>query len=216
MVNDTTLDSELDLQVTDDSESVETSQDSQDAEGEIEGSKLNLETSESKVDKLSTAEENAVKQVEHWMLEVTSGRKALEDAPAWVQKRMLPKLEGAQVKEEDIVLKVSKQIQEDADFNAEKATLPTMTPGQAEEFKRRYAELRPAGRLAAIRAVKDAMGLSSKVKEAEQRGIAKGRMSLPRSGQPSVKKSEQTIAGVPVSTITNDAEWRKMLSQAKE
>lgn len=218
MVNEeSTLDSELGLQVTDNSESLETSQDSGNTEGEIEGSKLNLETSESKVDKLSPAEENAIRQVEHWMLEVTSGRKTVEDAPTWVQKRLTAKLEATQtVSEDEIVQKVSKQVQENAEFDAEKASLPAMTPEQAEEFKKQYAILRPAGRLAALRAVKAMMGFGSKVKEAEQRGIAKGKTSLPRSGQPSVKKPENAIDGVPTSVITNDKEWKKMLKSKAE
>lgn len=213
MVNvESTPDSELDLQVTPDSESLETSQTSQGAEGENEDSKLNLETDEPKADKLSSAEENAQRQVDHWLLEVTSGRKKLEDAPGWVQKRMTPHLDGTTTDTAEIVRKELERQQEDAEFKSLQASIPQLTAAQAQELQERYKTLRPAGKVAALKASLEAMGLNSKLKEAEQRGIAKGKVSLPRSGQPAVKKSEPTVDGVPVSVIQNNKAWRDLLA----
>lgn len=213
MVNvESTPDSELDLQVTPDSESLETSQTSQGAEGENEDSKLSLEQDEPKADKLSSAEENAQRQVDHWLLEVTSGRKKLEDAPGWVQKRMAPHLDGTATDTAEIVRKELEKQQEDAEFKSLQASIPQLTPSQAQELQERYKILRPAGKVAALKASLEAMGLNSKLKEAEQRGIAKGKVSLPRSGQPAVRKSEPTVEGVPVSVIQSKKAWKDLLA----
>jgi len=215
MLNEeTTKDSELDLQVTTDSESPDSSQSSEFTEGENEDSQLNLETDKSQVDKLTPAEEQAKRQEEHWMLEVSSGRKELEDAPAWIQKRITPRLEGSAPDTEEVVRKVLEKEREDAQFQELQATIPALTPQQAQELQDRYKTLRPAGKLVALAAALDAMGISSKLKEAEQRGVAKGRVSLARSGQPSVKKSEDTVQGVPRSLIQDNAAFDKFIKNA--
>lgn len=212
MVNEeSTLDSELDLQVTPDSESLETSQTTPEGEGEIEDSQLNLETDEPKADKATLAEQNAQRQVDHWLSEVSSGRKKFEDAPQWVQKRMSPALEGKTPNLEQAVQSALAKEREEESFKELQSQIPALTAEQAKELQERYKILRPAGKVAALKASLDAMGLGSKLKEAEQRGVAKGRVSLPKSGQPSVKKSEQTIDGVPTSVITNNAAWNKMV-----
>lgn len=213
MLNDeNTQDGEsLELEITADSESLESSQTTDDGEGEIGDSSLNLETSEPKVDKLTPAEENAQRQVDHWLLEVSSGRKKFEDAPNWVQKRMSPALEGKTPDIEQVVQSALEKERENQRFKELQATIPALTPSEAKELQERFNLLRPAGKVVALQNALDAMGLGSKLKQAEQRGIAKGRMSLPRSGQPSVKKSEQSIDGVPLKVITNDAEWNKMV-----
>lgn len=213
MLNDeNTQDSEsLELEITADSESLESSQTTDDGEGEIGDSSLNLETSEPKVDKLTPAEENAQRQVDHWLLEVSSGRKKFEDAPGWVQKRMSPALEGKTPDIEQVVQSALEKERENQRFKELQATIPALTPSEAKELQERFNLLRPAGKVVALQNALDAMGLGSRLKQAEQRGIAKGRMSLPRSGQPSVKKSEQSIDGVPLKVITNDAEWNKMV-----
>ena len=219
MVNEeSTLDSELQLEVTPDSESLETSQGSSNAEGEIEDSQLNLETDEPKADKANLVEENAKKQVEHWLVEVTAGRKSIEDAPGWVQKRMTAKLEAEpqKISVQDEVQKSLEAERETAEFKSIQDSIPQLTATQAKELQERFKQLRPAGKVIALRTALEAMGLSSKSKEAEQRRIAKGNMSLPRSGQSSVRKSEQTVDGVPLSTITSDAEWNRMHKAAAQ
>lgn len=213
MLNETTLDSELEL-VTTDSESIDSPQ-TTDGEGEAEDSQLNLETDESKADNASSAEQNAQRQVDHWLSEVSSGKKKLEDAPGWVQKRMSPILEGKTPNLEEAVQNALAKEREDETFKELQAQIPALTAEQAKELQERYKTLRPAGKVAALKASLDAMGLNSKLKEAEQRGIAKGRVSLPRSGQPSVKKSEPMIDGVSQSTIQDNKAWNQLMKERK-
>lgn len=207
-----TKDSELDLQVTTDGESLESSQ-TTDGEGENGDSSLILED-EPKVEKLSPAEENAQRQVDHWLLEVTAGRKKFEDAPTWVQKRMSPKLEATQDIESVVQNALAKE-REDQEFKELQSSIPALTEAQAKELQERYRLLKPAGKVVALRNALDAMGLSSKLKEAEQRGIAKGKVSLPRSGQPSVKKSEPVIEGtnIPLNVVQDNKAFRKLFQQ---
>jgi hypothetical protein len=212
--DDSTQNSELDLKVTADSESLDSSQTSQGTEGENEDSQLNLEEGQSKVDKLSTAETQGNKQADHWLAEVRSGRKQLEDAPDWVQKKILPDLEGSTSDPKELVRQVLEEERQDAQFKDLQATIPELTSTQANELKERYKLLRPAGKYAALKASLDAMGINSQLQEAEQRGIAKGKVSFPSSGQPSVKNSESTIAGVPVSVIKSNAAFDKFIKSA--
>lgn len=209
-----TEDGKLELQVTPSGESLESSQ-TTDGEGENGDSSLNLEIEEPKVEKLSTAEENAERQVEHWLLEVSSGKKKLEEAPTWVQKRMASRLEGKTPDIEQAVQNALAKEREDQTFKELQAQIPALTEDQAKELQERFKSLRPAGKVVALQNALDAMGLSSKLKDAEMRGIAKGKVSLPRSGQPSVKKSEQSIDGIPLSTISDNAAWNKMMKERR-
>ena len=209
---DTTED-ELQLEVISETESAEDTQATENGEGESETEvELNLETDESKVDKLSPAEENAKRQEEAWLGKVTSGKANVEDAPGWLQKRLNARLEATdKVPEtEEVVKKVLTQEREAAEFKAEQASIPKLTALQAQELKSKFAELKPLGNVKALRLAKELLGLSSKVKEAEERGIAKGRMSLPRSGQPSVKKSGQ-VGGVPLDVIHDEKKWNDLV-----
>jgi len=219
MLNEeSTQDSELHLEVTPDSESLESSQTTLDGEGEIEDARLNLDSeNEQKADKQTLADENAKRQVDHWQQEVNAGRKDLKDAPAWVQKRIAALKEGSEAQNdtEQVVRRVLEKEREDAEFKDLQGQIPALTAAQAKELQERYKVLRPAGKVAALKACLDAMGLSQKLKEAEQRGIAKGKMSLPKSGQPSVKRSESTVAGVPVSTIQNNAAWENFVKSGR-
>ena len=206
---------ELHLEVTAEGESVDDTQTTENGEGESD-TVVNLETDDKKVEKLSPAEEQARKQVETWFEHVTSGAKKLEDAPTWVQKKLNARLEQSGPSTEEIVRKALAEQQEDAEFKALQAEIPSLTPAQAKELQDRYKSLRPAGKVVALKTSLEAMGLNSKLKEAEQRGIAKGKMSLPRSGQPSVRKSEEMIDGVPMSTITNNKSWNQLMKNRQE
>lgn len=202
---------ELDLEVITEDESAEDTQYIQEDEGESE--ELNLETEEAQVDKLSPAEENARKQEEAWLNKVISGNAAVEDAPKWLQGRLNKRLDAVEKAPdtEEVVRKVLEKEREDAEFQERKSQIPKLTPAQAKEFTERYNQLRPAGKLAALNTVIELMGLSQKMREAEQRGIAKGRMSLPRSGQPAVRKSDQVVGGVPMDVIQDDKKWNEMI-----
>lgn len=204
-------DGELDLKVTTEDESVD---DTQDTGDNGEGESGTVLEDEQQVEKLSPAEENRKKQLEVWSANVASGAKKLEDAPSWVQKELT---KPSAVSGDELELKIAKVLakqQEDLEFKELQSKIPALSPVQAQELRERYRALNGAGKVAALRAAMDAMGLSEKVKEAEERGIAKGRMSLPKSGQPVVRKSEQSVAGVPLNVITNNAEWNKFMKQA--
>ena len=202
---------ELDLQVMEEDESVDDTQTTLEGEGESDAV-LNLETEEQKVDKLSPADEQAKKQEEAWLLKVASGKASISDAPAWLQKRLNTRLEASesQPDTEAVVRKVLEKEREDAEFKALQAEIPALSQAQATELNERFKTLRPAGKVVALRAALDAMGISQKVKEAEQRGIAKGKMSFPRSGQPAVKNMGKTISGVPLSTVQDNKAWNKL------
>ncbi len=208
---------ELQLEVTPQDESVDDTQTTPGGEGESDAV-LDLETVERKVDKLTPAEEQAKLQEDAWMLKVTSGKASVEDAPKWLQARLNAKLEatGKAPETEEVVRKVLEKEREDAEFKELQAQIPTLTAKQAAELTERYKTLRPAGKVAALRATLDAMGLSQKLKDAEARGLAKGKMSLPRSGQPSVKKSEQLVGGVPADVIADDKKWNEMIRQGQQ
>ena len=215
---------ELDLIVDDATAKDESVDDTQDTllEGEGESDTvLDLEKeSEQTVDKLSPAEEQAQRQEDAWMLKVTSGKAKVEDAPSWLQGRLNNKLDvvAKTPDTEAVIRKVLDKERSDATFKELQSTIPKLTTAQANELKERYKALRPAGKVAALQASLDAMGLSQDLSESEERRIAKGNMSLPRSGQPSVRNSVQpkSIGGVPADTITDDAKWNEMIRQGNQ
>jgi len=213
---------ELDLQVTPDNEPADDTQDTP-ANGEGEGGpeavvELEEETppAQPKVEKLTPAQEQARKQEEAWFQNVLDGKKKVEEAPTWLQPRLNKRLEdiseapdtGSAVSQE-----VSRQLaekQEADDFAAAKAEIPPMNAAQAKEFRERYSALKPAGRALAVRTALEAMGISKSIEAAEKRGIAKGKMSFPRSGQPPVRKPEtKLIGGVPEDVINDEKKWNE-------
>lgn len=184
-------------------------------EGETEV-EVQLETEEPKVEKLSPAEENAKRQEEVWLNKVLNGKAEVEDAPKWLQPRLESRLDSTTKVPEtaEVVKKVLEQERENAEFKALQGQIPKLTQAEANELQMRFNTLKAAGKVVALQAAMDAMGLSQKVREAEQRGVAKGRMSIPSSGLPSVRKPEQaTVGGVPVDVIADDKEWNKMMQQ---
>lgn len=207
---DTTGD-ELQLEVIPDSESADGPQDTQ-GEGEAE-EQVQLEIDGPQADKLSPAEENAKRQEEVWLNKVISGKAQVEDAPKWLHGKLNARLDtAAKVPEtEEVVRKVLEKEREAQEFKDIQGQIPKLTPAQAKELQDKFAELKPLGKAKALRTALDLMGLSSKVKEAEMRGVAKGRMSLPQSGQPQVRKSTQAVGGVPLDVIHDDKKWNEMI-----
>jgi len=204
---------ELQLEVIPETETVEGSQDTQESEGETEDNGLNLETDEPQVDKLSPAEENAKRQEEAWLNKVILGKAQVEEAPKWLQNRLNSRLEATNKvpATEELIEKALAKKEAEREFKARQKQIPKLTPQQAKELNERFNALRPAGKVVALNAALDAMGLSQKIREAEERGVAKGRMSLPKSGQPSVRKSEQVVGGVPLDVIGDDKRWNEMI-----
>lgn len=215
-IQDTESD-ELQLEVIDDTESGDDTQDTEkDGEGESE-TELNLETDE-KVVKQTPAEENAKRQEESWLNKIVSGKAEVDDAPNWLQARLNKRLEAANnvPDTEEVVKRVLIKEREDAEFQTLQSQIPKLNSVQAQELQERFAKLKPLGKVEALKTALDLMGLSSKTKEAEMRGIAKGRMSLPTSGQPSVKKSSQSVGGVPLDVIRNDKAWNEMIREGQQ
>lgn len=208
---DTTGD-ELQLEVTSEAETVEDTQDTN-GEGESEDTQVQLETGESEVDKLTPAEENAKRQEEAWLSKVISGKAQVEDAPKWLHGRLEARLEATnKVPEtEEVVKQVLEREKEAQEFKSLQGQIPKLTAAQAKELQDRFNALKPAGKVVALKAALDAMGLSQKIKEAEQRGVAKGRMSLPQSGQPPVRKPEKVVGGVPLDIVHDDRKWNEMI-----
>ena len=203
---------ELQLDVTDEAESVEDTQTTDEGEGESEG-ELNLETEEQAVEKLSPAQENAKRQENAWFNKVVSGKAKVEDAPKWLQEKLNTRLEASTEEPgtEEVVKKVMAEERETQQFKDLQSQIPKLTSSQAKELQERFAELKALGKVKALRTALDLMGLSQKVKEAEARGVAKGRTSLPRSGQPAVRKSDQVVGGVPLDVIHDDKKWNDMI-----
>jgi len=203
---------ELQLEVIPEAESDGNTQDSGDAEGELT-EEIRLETGEKEV-KLSPQEENAKRQEDVWLNKVISGKAQVEEAPSWLQKRLTARLEATgQVPETaEVVKKILTQEREAQEFQDLQKQIPPLTAGQAKELQEKFAKYKPLGNTEALRTALDLMGLSSKVKEAEARGIAKGRLTFPKSGQPSVKRSGQaTAGGVPLDVIQDDKKWSEMI-----
>lgn len=215
MPSEKSIDSnELELTIEEDESSDDTQ--NSDAEGESE-TELNLEIDE-KVAKQTPAEENAQRQVDSWVNKVINGKAEVEDAPKWLQARLNAKLEATNNVPEtaEVVKKVLAEEREAAEFKSLQSQIPKLNSAQAQELQERFAKLKPLGKVEALRTALDLMGLSSKTKEAEMRGIAKGRMSLPMSGQPSVKKSGQSVGGVPLDVIHDDKKWNAMIRSGQQ
>lgn len=208
---------ELQLEVIAEDEVVDGSQDSGNAEGETEDNPLNLETEEQADGKqLTAAEQNAKKQEEVWLGKVISEKSNVEDAPTWLQSRLNARLEAMnKVPEtEEVVRQVLAKERDAQEFKTLQAEIPKLSPAQAKQLQDKFAELKPLGNVKALRTALDLMGLSQKMKEAEQRGVAKGRISLPKSGQPAVRKSEQSVGNVPMSVVEDNKAWLNMIKNA--
>jgi antitoxin component HigA of HigAB toxin-antitoxin module len=178
---------------------------------------LNLEIDE-KVAKQTPAEENAKRQEESWLNKVITGKADVSDAPTWLQGRLNARLEATNKtpETEEVVKKILAAEREATEFKSLQSQIPKLNSAQAQELQERFAKLKPLGKVEALRTALDLMGLSSKTKEAEMRGIAKGRMSLPMSGQPSVKKSGQSVGGVPLDVIHDDKKWNAMIRSGQQ
>ena len=214
MPNTKPADDELDIPVIPDAESGVDAQLTGEGEGESTDSSVDLEEKDAKVDsKPSPAEENARRQEEAWLSKVVEGKSKVEDAPAWLQKRLNARLDNVKEapKTEDVVKQILEKERKSLEFKDLQKQIPPLTKEQAAELKERYSQLKGADNVAALRTVLDAMGLSKKLKEAEARGVAKGKIALPRSGQPAVRKSEQAVGNVPLDVIHDEKKWRQMI-----
>lgn len=206
---------ELHLEVIPETESDEDTQATESFDGEGESKEeLNLATDE-KGSKPTPAEENAKRQEEAWLNKVISGKANVEDAPKWLHGRLNARLEATtKVPDtEEVVKKVLNQERENAEYKALQQQIPPLTERQATELREKVARFKPLGKTEALRTAMDLMGLSDKIREAEARGVAKGRTSIPVSGFPSVKKSGKVVGGVPLEVVLDDRAWNQMIRQ---
>lgn len=203
---------ELDIQVTPETESADDTQNSGSAESEST-EELNLETETVETDKVTPQEANAKAQEEAWLGKIIAGKVEVEDAPNWLQKRLTNRLEATSKtpETEEVVKKVLAQEREAQEFKTLQKQIPPLSSAQAKELTARFAELKPLGNVKALETALKLMGLDSKVREAEARGIAKGRVSFPASGLSSVRKAGEIKGGVPVDIINDDKKWNEMI-----
>jgi hypothetical protein len=209
---------ELQLEVIQADESVEDTQNTT-GEGESEEASVEVVLDNEQGNKQTPAELNAEKQLDAWSKKVFEGQindrtgepYEVEDAPKWLQPRLLARVDSAaKVPEtEEVVKQVLEKEREGQEFKTLQSQIPKLTPSQAQELQDRYNALKPAGRVIALKAALDAMGLSEKVREAERKGIAKGKMSLPKSGYSAVKAPEQ----VHVKAAQSDKGWNDYIAQ---
>jgi hypothetical protein len=211
MPNQDQVSDELQLEVIPDSESTVDNDDTQ--EGEQSSQELNLEKDSTADSKLSPAEKSAKEQEDSWLAKVIAGKSKVDEAPQWLQSKLNARMEvlSAPKQTEDIVKQALANERKAQEFSDLQKQIPPLSKAQAEELKSRYNQLKGADNVVALKTVLDAMGLSPKLKEAEARSIAKGKIALPRSGQPAVRKSDTLVGGVPKSVIHNEKEWNKMI-----
>jgi hypothetical protein len=217
MSDDTnTTGDELDLVISE-SESNADSQDTQESEGESGDAQVQLETEEPQKEKLSPAQLNAKRQEETWLNRVSTAHineetgkpYEIEDAPKWLQNKLLARLDGPAP--EEVAKKVFEQERQKQEFKELQKQIPALTATQAKQLQDKFAELKPLGNVVALRNALEILGLGQKMKEAEQRGINKARQSLPKSGLSKVKDSEQVVGNVPLSTVTDPKKWDEMI-----
>jgi hypothetical protein len=206
---------ELHLEVIPEAESDVDRQTTSDGEGGDVETTVKLEEDDGPAAKKPTPnEESAKRQEESWLANVIAGKKKVEDAPKWLQPKISSRLEtiGNAPKTEEIVKQAIAKERKSLEFKDLQKQIPPLTREQAKELTDRYNALKGADNVSALRTVLDAMGLSQKIKEAEARGVAKGKISLPRSGQPAVRKQEsELVGGVPKDVIHDEQKWRKMI-----
>jgi len=210
---------ELQLEVIPEAESDGDHQTTDKGEGDAADSSVKLEESDAKADKkLTPAEESARKQEETWLAKVIAGKSKVEEAPNWLQDKLNARLETISdaPKTEEIVKQALAKERKAQEFSDLQKQIPALTKAQAKELTDRYNQLKGADNVAALKTVLDAMGLSQKLKEAEARGIAKGKMSLPKSGQPAVRKSDVSVGNVPLDVIQDDKKWNQMIREGAE
>jgi len=213
---------ELQLEVIDNGESQAGSQDTE-GEGETEKVQVNLEKDDTQSNKLTPAQENAKRQEETYLNRIsgeeinpkTEKPYEIEDAPKWLQPKLKEQLfaKNEVPETEAVVKKVLEQEREDVQFKEIQSQIPKLTPTQAQELQDKYKDLKVLGKVKALQLALDLMGLSREVKEAEMRGVAKGKMSLPKSGNSATRGSGEAEH---VIAAQSDKSWKDYLAKRVE
>lgn len=164
-------------------------------EPKVEVEKIIEEEEIKQTEKLTPAEISAKQQEDAWYGKIISGKSDIDKAPKWLQTRLGKRLKISE-KTDDIEKLVEQKFVEQTEnqkFDELKRQIPKLTLEQAETLKTKYRELRPLGKYKALSTSLELMGIDKKFQEAEARGVAKARMSLPPSGQTASKSKESLI-----------------------
>lgn len=208
-----------DIQVIEDTESAVDDNVTEEKENSEQSSQeLHLEEDATTDSKLSPAEISAKQQEDSWLAKVIAGKSTVEQAPKWLQSKINSRLEviGNAPKTEEIVKQALEKERKVQEFKDLQKQIPPLTPTQAKELKQRYSQLKGADNVAALKTVLEAMGLTPKPKEIEAREIAKGKITLPRSGQPAVRKSETKVGNVPLDVIQDEKKWKQFIREGEQ
>lgn len=158
------------------------------------------------VDKQETpAEKSAKDQENRWYADIIAGKRTIEDLKASHLTWLLPRVEkrlGANEKTPDIEQIVTKKLQEqreEEDFKRMQSSIPKLSPPQADQLKRDFAELVNAG-AKRVTALKSAMRLN---------GIGE----TPPSSAPLPPASRPSSKGVlDMDTVSKDDKlWKEFL-----
>ena len=179
----------------------------------LASNKAPLETS--KEDKAAKAAEQRKKQVEHWVEEISAGKKSLNDLPAdkqWLK----PGIESGLnliAKEPEIDKIVEEKLLKKEAEHAFKSTLQTLTSmslskAQRETLNEEFNDLKAEG-LSDLKALTKAMKVAgiSADREDQERLIARQRMALPMQG---TNRINDTVAR------PDDPDFHKRVTDPKE
>lgn len=190
-----TLDAELNLVTVEAEPELDTQTTAEEESTEGENRELSVdEESMTQVAKPnSIADARAKAQEVAWYNKVVDGKADISDAPKWLQGRLqsrfdamnsLPNLEKVAA---DVAIKELGRQRENAEFENLQKSLPSMS---AEEFKllnQRFQEFKGLGKVKALNTAMELCGFTPEAMDDKRIDKARGRMSLPPSGQSRTK-----------------------------
>lgn len=141
------------------------------------------------------------KNVDHWVNEITSGRKSLDDLPAdkqWLKVKIETQL-GLIQKEPEIDKLIDQRLQRKEEERAYKTLLSNLrsmklTGDQKDTIKTEFADLKASG-LSDLKALEKTMKIAGipMDQEAQDRMILRQRMAVPHQGTGKIKDSTPQI-----------------------
>jgi len=159
------------------------------------------------VDSLSPQEFAAKKLEDSWTNKVLSGKSELQDVPEWLRHRVDKRLNStvkADTLKDDLKRIVTEELEERQFVELQQTISKEKLPKKAiEDLKSYYAELRPLGKLKALK-------LAYKfVKLQPLYGVNNG-TSLPPSGQPKKMKNNDILA-----IAKDEKAWQELVKNSK-
>ena len=141
----------------------------------------------------SQADVRAKAQEVAWYNKVIDGKADISEAPKWLQGRLqarfdaMNKLPDLERIAGDVARgEIAKQ-REDAEFETMQKSLPTMSTEEFKTLNRRFQEFKGLGKVKALRTAMELCGFTPDALEDKRIDKARGRMSLPPSGQSRAK-----------------------------